>query len=337
MPKKLLKKHSTSLFTLMVSSILCLSITGCKDSETAKQKDKVVIYTSAEDFRIEYLSKRIQEKFPAYDVTIEYLSTGNHAARLLAEGKNTECDITHDLEYPYLMQLDAQQGLATLKDVDQSIFLDEVVGSGNFVPELRNSGAVIVNTKVLADKGLPLPSSYDDLLKPEYKGLISMPNPKASGTGYTFLKSLVNAWGESQAYAYFDKLTPNILQYTSSGSGPVKALVQEEVAIGLGMTAQAVHEINQGVPLQILFFKEGAPFTLYGQAMIAGKDRKAVKDVFKFLTVEYNIENNEKFFPEQIFKTRAPVIKNYPLDIQYADMTGATRDEKQRLLEKWQY
>ena len=80
-----------------------------------------------------------------------------------------------------------------------------------------------------------------------------MPNPKASSTGYMFLKAFVNSMGEEEAFAYFDSLYPNMLSFTSSGSGPVNALVQKEAAIGLGMTFQAVNEINKGSNLQILF------------------------------------------------------------------------------------
>lgn len=67
------------------------------------------------------------------------------------------------------------------------------------MPVDRYSGSVIVNTQVLADKGLPVPQSHEDLLDPMYKGLIEMPDPTASSTGYLFLKSLVNAWGEEKA------------------------------------------------------------------------------------------------------------------------------------------
>ena len=58
-----------------------------------------------------------------------------------------------------------------------------------------------------------------------------MPNPRSSGTGYNFLKSLVNAWGEDEAFAYFDRLAENVYQFTSSGSGPVNALVQGEADV----------------------------------------------------------------------------------------------------------
>lgn len=326
-----MKKKLLSTIAILAMSLTTLA--GC-----GSDKNSVIIYTSVEDYVIEDLDKQLDEAFPDYDITIEYLSTGNHAAKLLAEGKNTECDISYDLEYGYLSQLAEKNILADLSEYDMSIFCDDTFESNNYMIHLRNSGAIIVNTEVLKEKGLSEPTSYEDLLKPEYKGLISMPSPKSSGTGYMFLKSLVNAWGEDEAFAYFDKLTENILQYTSSGSGPVNALVQKEAAIGLGMTAQAVVQINEGEPLKVLFFEEGAPFCLYGQSMIAGKeDRKCVKEVFDFLANTYIHEYNKKFFPEQIFKETVYEIENYPTDIKYADMSNNSIDEKNRLLDKWKY
>lgn len=326
----------TKLLTaiLLICLLLPLVLSGC-----SKAKEKVLIYTSAEDYRIEYLTQRLKDTFPDYDITIEYLSTGNHAAKLLAEGTKTDCDISYDLEYGYMAQLDALETFADLSSYDLSIYSDDTVVSNDYIIEYRNGGAIILNTKVLADKGLTEPTSYEDLLKPEYKGLISMPSPSASGTGYMFLKSLVNAWGEDEAFSYFDKLTPNILQYTSSGSGPVNALIQGEVAIGLGMTGQAVMKINEGsTNLKVVYFAEGSPYSLYGQAMIKGKETKAaVKAVFDFLINTYNYENNEKFFPEKIFKDKDYVVANYPTNIKYADMSNNTIDEKTRLLVKWKY
>ena len=321
---------------LAMTAILAMSI--CSLAGCGANKNSVIIYTSAEDYVVEDLNKRLEEEFPDYDITLEYMSTGNHAAKLLAEGKNTECDISYDMEYGYLSQLSEEGILADLSDYDMSIFCDDTVESDDYMIHLRNSGAIIINTEVLKEKGLSEPTSYEDLLKPEYKGLISMPSPKSSGTGYMFLKSLVNAWGEDEAFEYFYKLTENILQYTSSGSGPVNALVQKEAAIGLGMTAQAVVQINEGEPLKILYFEEGAPFCLYGKAMIAGKeDRECVKEVFDFLVEEYSYEYNEKFFPEQIFKDTVYEVENYPKDIKYADMSNNSIDEKNRLLDKWKY
>ncbi len=321
------------LVTVMLSLICLAAFTSCGSG-----KEKILIFSSSEDYVIENMSARLKEEFPDYDITVEYMPTGNHAAKLLAEGKSTECDITYDLEYLYLSQLDSKGLLADLSSYDMSIYSEDTVESNNYIIQARVGGAVIINTDVLEKKNLPTPSSYEDLLKPEYKGLISMPNPKSSGTGYMFLKSLANTWGEEKAYKFFDDLTPNILQYTSSGSGPVNALLQGEVAIGLGMTSQAVMQINDNAPLKICYFEEGSPFSLYGQAIIAGKEtRECVKEVFDFIVETYNYEHNEKFYPEQIYKDKVYSTENYPENIVYSDMKNNTIEEKNRLLEKWKY
>lgn len=327
------KLKNVVALVLVVFLLLCTALTGC-----GAKKEKVLIFTSVEDYVVEDLSSCLEEKFPEYDITIEYLSTGNHAARLLAEGSSTDCDITYDLEYAYMAQLEQKGVFADLSSYDKSIYKADTVESDNYIIQCRNGGAVILNTEVLKQKNLAEPTSYEDLTKPEYKNLISMPNPKSSGTGYMFLKSHVNAWGEQNAFDYYDKLTPNVLQYTSSGSGPVNALVQGEVAIGLGMTAQAVTQINQGAPLKICFFEEGSPFTLYGQAIIKGKEtRECVKNVFDYLVNEYSYRLNEKYFPEQIFNDKSYTVENYPQNIVYGDMSNNTIVEKTNLLEQWKY
>lgn len=323
---------------LAAAALTACTLFGAMFAGCGTGKEKILIYTSVESYVVEDLSRCLQETFPDYEITIEYLPTGNHAAKLLAEETATDCDITYDLEYAYMEQLDREGLFADLSDYDKSIYCEDTVESGNYLVQCRNSGAIVLNTETLSAKGLAEPTCYADLLKPEYAGLISMPSPKSSGTGYMFLKSLVNAWGENEAFAYFDALSVNVLQYTSSGSGPVNALLQGEAAIGLGMTAQAVTQINQGAPLKIVFFAEGSPFTLYGQAMISGKEaRSCVREVFDFLVNTYSYELNEKFFPEQIFAHKTCHVENYPENIVYADMGNNTIEEKTRLLEKWNH
>ena len=298
---------------------------------------EIIIYTSSEDFRIEYVEKKMKEQFPEYEIIIEYMSTSNIAAKIKTEGTNSACDIIWSLEYGYLDMLAEDDLLTLTDDTDKSIYAEDTL-SDKWTVDIRNGGAIIINSKVLADRGLAEPQSYEDLLKPEYKGLISMPSPKSSGTGYMFLKSLVNTMGEDEAFEYFDKLSENILQFTTSGSGPVNALMQNEVAIGLGITAQAVTKINEGADLKVKFFEEGSPFALYGNSIVnKGEIAPEVKEVFNYLSTVCVEEINELYFPENIIKGKYPVVENFPTDIKYSDMSGDTMAEKKRLLEKWKY
>lgn len=339
MNKERIFKMKKSIIRIICAflSILMLISSAILLSSCEKDKKKIVIYSSSEDYIIEYMQEKMDEKFPDYEIVFEYKSTGDHAAVLKSAGKNTECHISHDIEYAYAEQIAAAGVFANIKDiVDFSIYTDDVVQSDYFAPEIRNSGAIIVNLDVINEKGLDIPKSYEDLLDPQYKGLISMPNPKASGTGYMFLLSLVNAWGEEAAFDYFDKLSENILSYTSSGSGPVNALIGKEVAIGLGMTFMGASKISDGENLKILHFEEGAPYTLYGMGIVAGNETdEAVVEVFKYLAGELTYAKNEMYFPEKLYKDTDFTVDNFPTDIKYSDMSNNTPERKEDLLSKW--
>lgn len=324
--------------TKITAIILCLALTlALAPAAFADDDNSIVIWTSGEDYKNEFYLTSLQEKFPDYDFTLEYMNSSAIAAKVTEEGENCQCDIILSEEYGYLTM--CEDYLAELNDIDFDQFLDEIVpASHKYTPEVKNGGCIILNPAVLEDAGVPAPTSYEDLLDPQYEGLISMPSPASSGTGYMFLRQLTNEWGEDKAFDYFEKFTDNVLQYTSSGSGPVNALVQGEVGIGLGMTSQAVVEINDGVDLEIVFFEEGSPYSMYGNAVLAASaDRDCVMEAFNYLATELCMQDNDLYFPDQIFKDHIAQVDGFPTDIPYGDMSNDTLPEKERLLEKWTF
>ena len=308
-----------------------VSFFGCS------RKEKVVIWTAENDFVMEMYSSELKKKFPQYDISLEYMNTSNIAAKVLEEKDNCKCDMILSEECAYLQM--CSQYFAEPEGLDFSVFQDGLVPESHlFVPNLKNGGCIIINGKMLRDKGLAIPESYSDLLKPEYKDLISMPSPTSSGTAYMFVLMLVNEWGEAEAFDYFSKLDKNILQYTSSGSGALNLLVKNEVAIALGMTSQAVFEKNSGKDLTIRFFKEGSPYSMCGNALMRkSKDKQSAKEVFGYMSTELTRKSCELFYPERIYKDYAPVVKGFPEDIRYGNMAGDTIETKKRLLSKWSF
>ena len=306
-------------------------------AETAAGDKNIVIYSPNEDYLIEYYQKKLDEKFPDYNIKIEYESTGKLAAKLAAEGGATECDLIIGMSYGYLDSM--LDNLAPIDFVDDSVFMDDLRQPDHkYIAWDRFSGATIVNTEVLKEKGLEAPASYDDLLDPAYKGLIEMPNPTASSTGYLYLKSLANAWGEDKALTYFDNLDSNILKYTDSGSGPISDLEAKECAIGLSLTFNAVESINNGAPLDIIFFEEGAPYSPTGCAIIKGHETDpAVQAVFSYLYSDVQDEYLATYLPEQVKIEQDTNIENFPQNIKYADMSNDTPEIKDELLAKWNH
>lgn len=331
-----MRKVFTKFLCLILTFLMLIAcFAGC-----GSKKKKIIIYASSEDFRIDNAQKMLNEKFPEYDIHVQYKSTGDLAAMLQASGKNSDADIIYELETVYLEKLSDQ--LAVLENVDFSPYLPELVpDSHRYVPLMRTCGSIVINKTALTKKGVPVPASYDDLLKPEYKGLIAMSNPKSSGMGYSFYLNMVNTRGEEAALAYFDALAKNIsgAGFSSSGSGPIQALKMGEAAIALGMTFQAVNEINAGADYEILFFEEGAPYNTYSCAVMDGKqDDEDVMKVFNYILSDVAPKDNALFTPEKIFKDKDFTIKNFPENIPYGDMTSLTDvAKKESLLDKWKY
>lgn len=320
---------------------IVLAVTVLFTGFTVEKSDEtIVVCSSAEQFRNEEIQEKLEEKFPEYNIVIMYMPTGKAATKVAIEGDGTDVDILVGLETGYLSKI--KENLA---DIDGRSRLEYLKGlnpednENKWVTWERFGGAIIVNEKLLQQKGIDEPESYEDLLKPEYKNLIAMPDPKSSGTGYFFYKNWVNEWGEDKALAYVDRLQENLKQFTESGSGPIKLMIQGETAIGLAMTFQAVSEINEGLPFKIIFPEEGSPYSLTGTAIIKDHENKeGVSEVFDYLIHDCLVYDKEYYSPEQILEEQKNRIPNYPENIQYADMEGISdAEEKERLLSLWKY
>jgi iron(III) transport system substrate-binding protein len=95
------------------------------------------------------------------------------------------------------------------------------------------------NTELLAKKKMPMPKTWNDLLKPALKGEIQVANPASSGTAYTMVATLVQMMGEDKAFEYLKKLHKNISQYTRSGTGPIKAAARGETTVSISFVHDA--------------------------------------------------------------------------------------------------
>lgn len=314
---------------LIVMLFMVMLLTGCGS------KDKVVIYTSMEEERNQKLTEMIKEEFPNLNVVVQYMATGNSAAKIKNEGTKVEADIVIDLETAHMK--DVQDNFADLSNVDTSFYLDGVNTSKNYLTWVKYTMNLIIDNKYFKEHNLTVPKTYEDLLKPEYKNLIAMPDPKTSGTGYGFFLNAVNIMGEEKAIEYFKKLKGNLREYTTSGSGPTNLLKQGEIAIAMGMTAQGVEAINNGYDFSIVELTTGSPYNTTSCGIIKGREsNESVMKVFNWLIKDFGKYDKENYMPDKILKDQKSNMKNYPENLKDANMTGVDSTEvKDKLIEKW--
>ena len=308
---------------------MVMLLTGCGN------KDKVVIYTSMEEERNQKLSEMVKKEFPELNVVVQYMATGNSAAKIKNEGAKVEADIVLDLETAHMK--DVQDNFADLSNFDTSSYLDGVNTSNNYLTWVKYTMNLIIDNKYFKEHNLTVPKTYEDLLKPEYKNLIAMPDPKTSGTGYGFFLNAVNIMGEEKAIEYFKKLKGNLREYTTSGSGPTNLLKQGEIAIAMGMTAQGVEAINNGYDFSIVELTTGSPYNTTSCGIIKGREsNENVMKVFNWLIKDFGKYDKENYMPDKILKDQKNKMKNYPENLKDANMTGIDSTEtKEKLIKKW--
>lgn len=316
---------------ILMMTLLVFITTGCSDT-----KENIVIYTSMEEERIQEMQTAIKEEFPDYNIDVQQIATGNLAAKIKTEKENIEADIILDLETAHAENL--KDNFADISDIDTSFYLDNVNPKDNkYLIWVKYYMGVVIDKDYFEEHNLEVPHTYEDLLKEEYKGLIAMPDPSTSGTGYGFYLNIVNLYGEDKALEYFEKLSENIKQYTTSGSGPVNLLNQKEIAIAMGMLFQGVDQINKGSNYELVMLDTGLPYNTTGSAIIKGKENKEhVKEVFSWLVKDFGYIDKAKYMPSGILVDEKCDIKNYPTNIKDADMTGIIDiSVKEHLTEMW--
>lgn len=318
-------------YICLIFLFILLITTGC-----SKKTGRVVIYTSMEENRNKALKEQLAEKFPDKDIVVQYLSTGNSAAKIKNEGTNVEADIVLDLETAHMVDL--EENFADLSSFDTSIYLDGVNKSNRYLTWTKYTMALVIDKNYFDKHNLSVPKTYDDLLKSEYKNLIAIPDPKTSGTGYAFYLNAVNIMGEDKAIEYFKKLKNNLREFTTSGSGPTNLLKQGEIAIAMGMTSQGVEAINEGYNFKIVSLKTGAPYNTTSFGIIKGRENKEnVREVFEWLMNDFGKYDKEYFLPDKILKNQEVKVKNYPTNLKDAKMDGIDSvSVKQDLISKWE-
>ena len=169
----------------------------------AQAAGKMTLYCSPQ---IEWCQLVVEEfsKATGIDVAMTRKSSGETFAQIKAEERNPRGDVwwggTGD---PHLQA--AEEGL-TIEYM--SPMLDKVHPWARQQAEQSGHRTVGIymgalgfgyNTELLAQKGLPEPKCWNDLIKPEYKGEVQIANPNSSGTAYTTLATIVQLLGEEAA------------------------------------------------------------------------------------------------------------------------------------------
>ena len=237
--------------------------------------DEITVYTALEEEEIAAYLEAAQKAMPDTEINLLRLSTGKLGARLLAEAGNPQADVIWGWAVSAMMDPQVLEMLepyaAAGVDVLPATFRGE---DGKWFAPIGYMGAFCVNTARLEDKGLPMPSSWQDLEDPAFKGEVLMPDPNSSGTGYLHVNAVLQSMGEEAGWAQLEAIDPNMAQYTSSGSKPCKSARVGEYTVGISLAFTAMQSIEEGYPLAMVFPEGGVGYELEASGLMASSDNK---------------------------------------------------------------
>lgn len=354
--RKAIAKVLSSAITLLLS----IGITSCVQQPQASNNkdlgeggsgaiasnegnaDTITVYTALEDDQISEYLPLFKKEYPDINVNIVRDSTGIVTAKLLAEKNNPQADVVWGLAASSLLVADQEGMLQPFSPKGVDTVLPKMKDDRNpphWVGIDAWMSAFCANTIELEKKGLPVPQSWADLTKPQYKNMIVMSNPASSGTGYLSVSAMLQLKGEKKGWQYLDALHQNIAQYMHSGSKPCKAAGAGEYPLGISFGYRAVKQKNDGEPIEPVFPKEGSGWDIEANALVKKNNIKPAAKTF--LNWAISPEISEKYaenFAVTGTKTNAKVPEGFPKDptaqLIENDFQWAAKN-RDRILEEW--
>ena len=113
-----------------------------------------------------------------------------------------------------------------------------------------------------------IPTSWADLEKPDYKGLVASPSPLYSGSALIHLAALTT--NPDLGWAHYEALAANDLLADGGNGGVFKAVASGEKPYGILVDFMALRAKAEGSPVDFVFPSEGVTYVTEPVAIMAG-------------------------------------------------------------------
>ncbi|MSO92918.1 MAG: extracellular solute-binding protein [Rhodospirillales bacterium] len=258
-------------------------------ASTADARELILYTASNPKIEVDIMAA-FQKKYPDIKLKNINQSTGPIVQRIIAEKANPQADVAWMLNDIALEQLKQAGVLEPHQPKDSPVAKEFRDPDGFYMGHNATVMAMAVNTKLLKEKNLPMPVTWEDLIKPVYKGQITVASPTKSGTGLSIFATMLDAFG----WNFIDNLHQNIFQYGTSGSTPARQAGTGEVAIGLSYDIAVLQQKDAGLPVDMVIGRI-SPNVIEGAGLIAKAPNP--KEAKLFMDWLFSAEGAKVFAP----------------------------------------
>jgi thiamine transport system substrate-binding protein len=198
----------TKLYSIMLAALIlaALSLSACRS-----KANELTVMTHDSFAASDTVVKAFETK---YNVTVKFLSSGDAGAALnkaILSKDAPLADVFYGVDNTFLSRA-LDEGIYQAYN---SPLLAQIPAQFKLDPQNRalpvDYGDVCLNydKTYFSSKGINPPQSLEDLIKPEYKGLLVMENPATSSPGLAFLLATIGHFGPDHYLDYWKGLKAN--------------------------------------------------------------------------------------------------------------------------------
>ena len=264
-----MKRNLMMVLTVLIAVAIVSPLFAGGAQEGAEKPGKLVFYAGLQEDHAAMIAEEF-EAATGIETDFVRMSSGEILARIKAEKDNMTASVWYGGPVDGIVAAD-QEGLIEHYVSPEAVNIREGfkdpngVWTGIYIGYLGFVG----NKKMLAEKGMTMPQSWADLLKPEYRQELVVAHPGSSGTAYTMLATVVQMMGEEAAMDYFVKFNQQVRQYTKSGTAPGRMAGLGETTVGITFLHDAIKYYKEGYEdIVISAPQEGTGYEIGGVALL---------------------------------------------------------------------
>ena len=228
--------------------------------EQAKAEGELSWYTSLPEAAAQAVLQQFNQLYPSIKTSLVRGSTFDIVKRVDGEVKTgkTQCDALHVLDVAAFVDLKRRGELYRYVSAEDKSFAQAYKDPGYWTAMRAVTLSIGYDTSRL--KPPQVPKSWQDLLKPEWRGKIGLKDASTAGTAYTLYYFLRDLYG----YSYWQKLAAQKPRLYRAASDMLTGLKAGEIEVAAGLTDagtyRAVTQDKQ--PVALVAPAEGLPMML---------------------------------------------------------------------------